>query len=68
MGMAAGSSHRKIKGIGGVLPIATGNWLIRDYCFRAKNKSRVAGSFGTCYGFPGGGSQSFSGLTPDIFS
>jgi hypothetical protein len=37
MGMAAGSSHRKIKGIGGVLPIATGNWLIRDYRFRAKN-------------------------------
>jgi hypothetical protein len=40
MGMAAGSGHRKVKGVGGgVLPIITGNWLIRDYRFRTKNKS-----------------------------
>jgi hypothetical protein len=68
MGMAAGSGHRKIKGIGGVLPIVTGNWLIRDYRFRTKNKSRGAGSFGTCYRFPGRGIRSFSVLTPDICS
>ena len=69
MGMAAGSGHRKIKGVGGgVLPIVTGNWLIRDYRFRTKNKSRGAGSFGTCYGFPGRGSRSFSVLMPDISS
>ena len=59
MGMAAGSGHRKIKGVGGVLPIITGNWLIRDYRFRTKNKIRGAGSFGTCYRFPGRGSLSF---------
>ena len=47
MGMAAGSGHRKIKDVGGVLPIVTGNWLIRDYRFRTKSKSRGAGSFGT---------------------
>jgi len=40
MGMAAGSGHRKIKGVSGeVLPIITGNWLICDYRFRTKNKS-----------------------------
>ena len=39
MGMAAGSGRRKMKGGGGVLPIVTGNWLIRDYRFRTKNKS-----------------------------
>ena len=66
MSMATGSGHRKIKGVGGVLPIVTGNWLIRDYRFRTKNISRGAVSFGTCYGFPGRGSQSFSVLTPDI--
>ena len=68
MGMAAGSSHRKIKGGGRVLPIVTGNWLIRYYHFRTKNIRRGAGSFGACYGFPGRGSQSFSVLTPDISS
>ena len=69
MGMAAGSGHRKIKCVGGVaLPIVTWNWMIRDYRFRTKNKSRGAGSFGTCYGFPGRGSWSFSVLTPDISS
>ena len=60
MGMAAGSSRRKIKGGGGVLPIVTWNWVIRDCCFRTKKKSRGAGSFGTCYEFPGRGSRSFS--------
>jgi hypothetical protein len=31
MGMAAGSGHRKIKCVGGVvLPIVTWNWMIRD--------------------------------------
>ena len=60
MGMAAGSSHRKIKGVGGgVLPIITNNWLICDYHFRTKNKSQGAGSFGTRYGFPGRGSWVF---------
>jgi hypothetical protein len=59
MGVAAVSSHREIKGGGGVLPIVTWNWVIRDCCFRTKNKSRGAGSFGTCYGFPGRGSRSF---------
>ena len=66
MGMAAGSSHCKIKGGGGMLPIVTGNRLICDYPFCAKTKSWGAGSFGTCYGFLGGGSWSFSVLTPDI--
>ena len=66
MGMAAGSVRCKMKGGGGVLPIVTGNWWIRDYRFRAKKKSRGAGSFGTCYGFPGRGSRSVSVSTPDI--
>jgi hypothetical protein len=40
MGMAAGSSHRKIKCVGGVvLPIVTWNWMICDYRFRTKNKN-----------------------------
>ncbi len=68
MRMAAGSGHFKIKDGDGVLTIVTGNWLIHDYRFRAKNKSRGAGRFGTCYGFPGGGSWSFSILMPDICS
>jgi hypothetical protein len=66
MGMAAGSSRRKIKGGGGVLPIVTWNWVIRDCCFRTKKKNRGAGSFGTCCKFPGRGSRSFSVLTPDM--
>jgi hypothetical protein len=66
MGMAAGSICRKMKGGRGVLPIVTGNWVIRDYRFRAKKKSWGSGSFGTCYGFPGRGSRSVSVLTPDI--
>jgi len=44
MGMAAGSGHRKIKGGGSVLPIVTGNWLIRYYHFRTKNISRGLGA------------------------
>lgn len=68
MGMAAGSGRRKMKGGGGVLPIITWDWVIRDYRFRTKNKGRGAGSFGTCYRFPGRGSPSFSVLTPDISS
>ena len=66
MGMAAGSGRRKIKGGGGVLPIVTWILVICDYRFRTKNKSRGAGSFGICYGFPGRGSRSFSVLMPDI--
>jgi hypothetical protein len=67
MGMAAGSGRRKMKGGGGgVLPIVTGYLVICDHRFRTKKKSLGSGSFGTCYGFPGKGSQSFSVLTPDI--
>jgi hypothetical protein len=66
MGMAAGSGRRKMNGGGGVLPIVTGNLVICDYRFCTKKKSRGSGSFGTCYGFPGRGSRSFSVLTPDI--
>jgi hypothetical protein len=66
MGMAAGSGRRNIKGGGGVLPIVTRILVICDYRFRTKKKSRGAGSFGTCYGFPGRGCRSFSISTPDI--
>ncbi len=47
MGMAAGSGRRKMKGGGEMLPIVTGNWVIRDYRFRIKKKSLRAGSFST---------------------
>ena len=66
IGMAAGSIRRKMKCGGGVLPIVSGYWRIRDYCFRAKKKNRGAGIFGTCYRFPGRGNRSVSVATPDI--
>jgi hypothetical protein len=66
MGMAAGSIRCKMNGGGWVLPIVIGYWWIHDYRFRAKKKSRGAGIFGTCYGFPGRGSRSVSVSTPDI--
>jgi hypothetical protein len=66
LGMAAGSSHRKIEGSRRVLPIVTVGRVIRGYQFCTKKEGWGAGSTGTGYGSPGWRDRSFSVFTPDI--